>query len=262
MKSERTLLHSSDQSARTSTLTTALLKRKLQITLKANEVPRGGKTQEPLDPGSYPSRSVMVIDLGLQPQTYNGETKDPKNEIMTTYELSDEFMKDDEGNEIKDKPRWLSETFTLNSLNSDKAKSTQRYLALDPELKYDGDWSRIPGTPATITVINNAGKGKNKGKVFNNIASVSTMRAKDAEKLPELVNDKRYFSLDEPDVELFLTLPQFVQDKIKGGLEFKGSKLDNLIRAHKGKEPVKDEVPERASAHRDEEKDEDADTNW
>lgn len=205
------------------------------MTLKANEVPRTGKTQEPLDPGSYPSRLVMVIDLGLQPQTYDKESKPPKIEIMTTYELSDEFMKDEEGNEIKDKPRWLSETFTLNSLNSDKAKSTQRYLALDPNLEHDGDWSKLLITPATITVVNNPGKGKNKGKVFNNIASVSTMRAKDAEKLPPLVNDARYFSLDEPDVELFLTLPQFVQDKIKGGLEFKGSVLDELLQNHKGK---------------------------
>lgn len=226
------------------------------MTLKANEVPRTGKSQEPLDPGSYPSRLVMVLDLGLQPQTYNGETKDPKIEIMTTYELSDEFMKDDEGNELKDKPRWQSETFTLNSLNSDKAKSTQRYLALDPNLEHDGDWSKLLGTPATITVVNNPGKGKNKGKVFNNIASVSTMRAKDADKLPPLVNDARYFDMDNPDVELFLTLPQFVQDKIKGGLEFKGSKLDELLKNHKGeKKETKAEVPEPEDK-------EDDDGNW
>lgn len=226
------------------------------MTLKANEVPRTGKSQEPLDPGSYPSRLVMVLDLGLQPQTYNGETKDPKIEIMTTYELSDEFMKDDEGNELKDKPRWQSETFTLNSLNSDKAKSTQRYLALDPNLEHDGDWSKLLGTPATITVVNNPGKGKNKGKVFNNIASVSTMRAKDADKLPPLVNDARYFDMDNPDVELFLTLPQFVQDKIKGGLEFKGSKLDELLKNHKGeKKETKAEVPEPEDK-------EDDDSNW
>jgi hypothetical protein len=238
------------------------------MTLKANEVPRTGKSQEPLDIGSYPSRLVMVLDLGLQPQTYNGETKDPKIEIMTTYELADEFMKDDEGNDIPDKPRWLSETFTLNSLNSDKAKSTQRYLALDPALKYDGDWSKLLGTPATITVVNNPGKGKNKGKVFNNIASVSSMRAKDAEKLPPLVNDKRYFDQDEPDVELFLTLPQFIQDKMKSGLEFKGSKLDQLLKNHTGKPAEQkvhkdaDEYISKDEEHQDSDSDGDGGTNW
>jgi hypothetical protein len=235
------------------------------MTLKASEVPTGGKKQDPLDPGSYPSRLVMVIDLGLQPQVYDNKPKDPRNEIMTTYELSDEFMKDDEGNEIKDKPRWQSETFVLYSLNTDKAKSTERYLALDPALKYDGDWSQLLGTPANLTVVNNPGKGKNKGKVFNNIASVSAMRAKDAEKLPPLVNDKRFFTLDEPDVELFLTLPQFVQDKIKGGLEFKGSKLAELLVQHTGSTKTgatsSSERETSSGATPDDDKEPD-DTNW
>lgn len=212
--------------------------------LNANNVPTGGTRQEPIEPGSYPSRLVQVIDLGLQPQVYQGETKEPKPEILTTYELSDEFMKDEEGNEIKDKPRWLSETFTLNSLNSDRAKSTQRYYALDPDARVGGDWSQLLGTPATITVINKAGSGKNKGKIFNNIATVSSMRPKDAQRLPELVNDAKFLDLDNPDVELFLTLPQFIQDKIKNGLEFDGSKLDVLLQNHKGAE--KKEEPKKA----------------
>ena len=84
------------------------------MTLKANEVPSNGTRQEPIEPGSYPARLVQVIDLGLQPQEYLGEEKAPKIEITTTYELSDEFMKDEEGNDIEDKPRWVSETFPLN----------------------------------------------------------------------------------------------------------------------------------------------------
>jgi hypothetical protein len=210
------------------------------MTLKANEVPsNNGPKQDPIEPGSYPSRLVQIIDLGLQPQEYLGETKDPKNEIMTTYECSDEFMKDEEGNELEDKPRWISETFTLNSLNSDKAKSTLRYTALDPELTYDGDWSKLLETPATITIVNKAGTGKNKGKVFNNISAVSAMRARDAAALPKLRNEAKAFSMDTPDVEMFLSFPKFVQDKIKAGLEFKGSKLDNLLAKHTGKKEDK-----------------------
>ena len=227
------------------------------MTLKTNNVPSGGSRQEPIEPGSYPARLVQVIDLGLQPQVYLGEVKDPKNEILTTYELSDEFMKDEEGNEIKDKPRWLSESFTLNSLNSDRAKSTARYYALDPEAKYEGDWSQLLETPATITVINKAGTGKNKGKVFNNIGAVSAMRPKDASRLPPLVNDAKFFTLDDPDVELFLTLPQFIQGKIKGGLEFEGSKLYELLQDHKGekKESKKSSLTPELDDKEEEEKD-------
>lgn len=217
--------------------------------LNANNAPRTTKQQPIIDPGTLPGRLVQVIDLGLQKQVYQGEEKPPKQEILTTYELSDEFMKDEEGKDIPDKPRWLSETFTLNPLSSDKAKSTSRYYALDPEGKFGGNWAKALSNPVMITVIKQAGKGKNKGKEYNNIASTSTMRAKDAEKLPPLVNDQKFFDMDEPDVELFLTLPQFIQDKIKGGLEYEGSKLYNLLQNHNGKpvekkeEPVDDEIP-------------------
>lgn len=230
------------------------------MTLKASEAPGGGKPQSPIEPGSYPSQLVQVIDLGLQPQEFKGETKDPKNEIMTTYELADEFMKDEEGNDIEDKPRWVSETFTLNSLNVDRAKSTARYTALDPELKFDGDWSKLLSTPATVTIINKAGSGKNKGKVYNNIASVSAMRAKDAARLPDLKNDAKFFTLDDPDVDMFLTLPDFVQKKIKGGLEFKGSKLDQLLANHQGKPKEDDKEAETDDSIPTE--DEDDKGNW
>ena len=219
------------------------------MTLKTNEAPTsGGKAQEPIDPGTYPSQVVQIIDLGLQPQVYLGETKDPKNEIMVTYELADEFMKDEEGNDIEDKPRWVSETFPLNSLNSDKAKSTQRYFALDPNVKHDGDWSKLLETPASLTIVNKVGKGKNAGKVYNKVGAVSAMRPRDADRLPKLKNDAKFFTLDDPDVEVFLTFPDWIQDKIKKGLEFKGSQLDKLLQNHKGGEKkeaakVDDEIP-------------------
>lgn len=220
------------------------------MTLKTSEAPTsGGKAQEPIEPGTYPAQTVQIIDLGLQPQMYLGETKDPKNEIMVTYELADEFMKDEEGNDIEDKPRWVSETFPLNSLNSDKAKSTQRYFALDPNVKHDGDWSKLLGIPASITIVNKPGKGKNAGKVYNNIGAVSAMRPRDAERLPKLKNDAKFFTLDDPDIEVFLTFPDWIQDKIKKGLEFKGSQLDKLLQNHKGGEKkkeaakVEDEIP-------------------
>lgn len=214
------------------------------MTLNASKVNNNSKPQQPIEPGSYPARLVQVIDLGLQPQEYQGETKDPQNEIMTTYELTDEFMKDEDGNDIEDKPRWVSETFALHSLNSDRAKSTKRYYALDPDARYNGDWSQLVETPATVVLINKAGKGKNAGKVFTNITEVSAMRPKDASRLPALKNEPKVFSMEEPDVELFLSFPEFIQNKIKAGLEFKGSKLDDLLQNHKGGE--KKEAPKKA----------------
>ena len=76
------------------------------MSLNANNVAFAGAKKDfvPLDAGTYPARLVMVIDCGLQPQRpYKGEDKEPAYEIGLTYEFADEFMKDDDGQEMKDK---------------------------------------------------------------------------------------------------------------------------------------------------------------
>lgn len=222
---------------------------------------------EPLEVGTYPARVVQVISLGLQKQDpYKGEPKDPKDELYITYELADEFMKDEEGNDIEDKPRWLSETFTMNSLDSDLAKSTKRYTALDPDLKYDGDWGQIPGSACMISVVQNKGKGKHEGKIFNNISSVQAMRAKEEAKTPQLVNGPKVFDIDEPDMNVFFSLPQFLQDKMKNNLNFGGSALESAIEAHQegpeGGSPKKEsKAPEKAPTAPESSDDEDGE-DW
>ena len=58
--------------------------------------------QANIEPGTYPGRLVQLIDFGLQPQRpYMGKDKPPAQEIGLTYELVDEFMKDDDGNDIE-----------------------------------------------------------------------------------------------------------------------------------------------------------------
>lgn len=203
------------------------------MALNANESKNaagGGGAPPPLDPGSYPARLVIVADLGLQEQRpYQGQEKPPAYEILTTYELLDEFMQDEDGEDILDKPRWFSESFPLYSLGSERAKSTKRYLSLDAESVYEGDWSSLVGSPCILTLVNNPGKGKNVGKVFTNIAGVSTMRPKEVAKAPALVNPEVMFDMDSPDMESFVALPEWIQTKIKGGLEYEGSKLADLV---------------------------------
>lgn len=198
---------------------------------------------DPLEPGVYPARVVQILSLGLQPQReYKGQEKPPAYEVYVTYELSDEFMKNEDGEDIKDKPRWLSERFPLHSLDSDLAKSTKRYLALDPEKEYGGDWSKLAGTPCMLTVVNNRSKS-DPTKVYDNIASISTMRLKEAARMPDLVNPAKVFDIDEPDMEVFGSLPQWLQDTMKSNLEFAGSALAEALggsQTGKSEEVVKD----------------------
>lgn len=188
-----------------------------------------GPKQEPLKAGNYPARVVQVIDLGLQEQRpFKGEIKPPAYEVMMTYEFSTEFMKDENGNELEDKPRWISERFPIHSLKADKAKSTKRYLALDPDEVFDGDFSLLLGSPCTVTVVNNV-KPQNPEIVYNNVGNVTPPMAIRGFVQPELVNDPVAFDLSDPDVEVFKAFPSWIQDLIKSNLEFRGSLLDRRL---------------------------------
>lgn len=195
--------------------------------------------QENIEPGVYPARLVQIIDLGLQAQRpFQGKDKPPAQEIMLTYELVDEFMKGENGEPLENKPRWVSETLPFYGLHADKAKSTQRYLALDPKGDYEGDFTKAIGSPCNVTIVNNAGKD---GKVYDNVAHIAAMRPKDAVACPELVNPSKVFDCDNPDMDVFNKLPEWIQKKIKENLNYEGSTLQKLLGG--GKQKSDDKVP-------------------
>lgn len=181
--------------------------------------------QEALEPQSYPARVVQVIDMGLQPQReYQGQKKDPAHQIMVTYELVTEFMKDEEGNDIEDKPRWVSEDFPLYSLGSERANSTKRYTVLDPTCEHEGDWAAMVGRPCQVVVTEYDKRDGGKGNGVGMITKV--MKGYDT---PELVNPGRFFDLDEPDMEVYGALPEWLRDKIVANLNYKGSVLEATL---------------------------------
>lgn len=191
-----------------------------------------GPAQAALDAGSYPVRIVQLIHTGLQAQRpYDGQEKGPQQEMRITYEFLDEFMLDEDGGEIEDKPRWLSEDIAMHPLTSDRAKSTLRFNAFDSENDSDGNIFGLIGRAANLTIVQNQGRGKNSDKVYNNISGASSMRAKDLKKWEDtpLVNPPLLFSVDEPDMEAFGKLPEFVTDKIKSNLNYNGSALQKLL---------------------------------
>lgn len=199
------------------------------MSLNANDAQGGLTKVETMEAGTYPARVVQIIDLGVQKQpAFQGEEKPDRQNIMMTYEFVDEFMKGEDGEDDLERPRWLSEDFPLFPLSSERAKSTQRYLALDPNVTHNGDFSHLLGTPVNVTVVESPSK-KDPTRVYNNVAAVSAMRKKDADKCPPLVNESRLFDLDSPDVEVFLALPKWIQDRVKNGVEYEGSQLANIL---------------------------------
>lgn len=192
----------------------------------SKEVSNQKGKSEPLEAGNYVGRLVQVLDLGIQAQRpYQGQEKAPAHEIMLTYELGTEFVKDEDGNDIVDKPRFISESIPLRNLGADLAKSTKRAAVFDPRGVAKGNFVQMVNAPCTITIVQNPKKGTD--IIYNNIANVTPpMKGFVA---PPLVNEPKVFDLDAPDMEVFLSLPEWVQDKIKSNLNFHGSALQRLL---------------------------------
>ena len=115
------------------------------MSLNSNNLPSGSSGNiEPMEPATYPARTVCMVDLGLQAQKpWQGKDRPPVQMIALTYEFADEFLKDEDGNDIEDKPRWLTEMLNFYPLTAERAKSTARYNALDPSNVHNGDFSKI-----------------------------------------------------------------------------------------------------------------------
>ena len=225
----------------------------------ALKAPIGNNTnrvaQPTLEPATYPARIVRILDYGLQPQSFNGEQKAPAQVISITYELLDVFMVDEQGKELEDKPRWISEEFPLHPMSSDRARSTQRYSALDPENKFEGDWTRLITFPCMVTVAVN----KKGDKTYENVSNVSTMRARDVDKAAELKNPSSVFLLDDPDMALFNKLPKWIQEKIQSNLNYAGSPLEAAL---KGKAPEKKQEVKKPPKEEPAEASDEEDVPW
>lgn len=200
------------------------------MTLKSKNLPKseGMSAQGPIEAGNYLARLVQVIDLGLQTQPpFKGEEKRPAHMIWLTFELVTEFCKDEDGNDIEDKPRWISEKKPFYGIEADRAVTTKWYFAMDPDCAHEGDWEELLGAACTVTVVQNPGKGKNAGKIYNNIGAITPPMK--GIPVPDLINKPVVFSLDTPDMEVFKSLPEFLQTIIKENLEFNGSDLQKMI---------------------------------
>jgi hypothetical protein len=204
-----------------------------------------GPQQEALEAGTYPCRVVEVIDLGVQPQrAFEGQPKPPVQHVRLTYEFTDEFCLDKDGNEQADKPRWLSEDIPFHPLSSDLAKSTKRYKAIDPKDNFDGDFTQLVGCPCNVTITATNGKGKNADNVYNNIAAVNAMRKRDADKCAELVNEPKVFLMEDPDKAVWAKLPKWLQEKIQAAIDYPDSALAKALGGSEGKAPDKKAKPD------------------
>ena len=154
--------------------------------------------------GSYPARVVQIIDLGMQQQTdwQTGENKTWDNgdimlkpEVYITYELPTETITIND----EEKPRWLAKTYILS--NHEKAALTGAMAACGVTGTNVAD---MLDKPVLLTVGTTSG-GKDK---ITGVAPM--MKGMD---VPPLSNPATVFDLDNPDMEVFEKLPNFIKER-------------------------------------------------
>ena len=193
----------------------------MSLKLASNNIP-------PMEAGSYPARVLSVVELGKQSQLpWQGQERPPAKQVLVTYELLDEYLADENGENNLEKPRVISEKFNVHPLTSERATSTKRYFALDPVNIYEGDLAQCVDTPTMVTIVQNPQKAT--GRIFNNVAGLSPMRQKDASNAKALVNTPYVFDLDEPNMVVWGAIHDWVRNIIKGNLDYQGSVLQSMI---------------------------------
>ena len=169
--------------------------------------------------GMQMARIVRVIDLGLQErQPFQGEVKAPAYFIRVTFELPKDRI-DVDG---ESRPRWIDTEINLS--NHEKSKCFQYYNTLDPKNKCNGDWGKLIGTPCQILI---AHRESSQRKMFANIKNIVPLM--EGLEVPALENPTAVFDVSNPRLEIFESLPEWLQEKIKGNLEYDGSKLQRLV---------------------------------
>jgi len=163
-----------------------------------------------VEEGTYPARIVQLIMLGSQLQTdwQTGEAKEDKEgnviykpEVWITYEFPTERIRyeNDEG-ETVDRPRWQSKTYTLSM--HEKAGFRKLMDAACPDGESLDD---LIGQPCIVTVGSTSG---GKAKITGVSSPMKGMEVGMLENVPVI------YDLDEPEQEIFDTLPNFLQEKI------------------------------------------------
>jgi hypothetical protein len=187
-----------------------------------------------LDEGVYPARILSIVDLGMQPGS--PQYPEEKLKLEFRFELLDEFMLDEEGKVLTDKPRVFSYEVTYNADGYMNEKANiYKLISAIPE-GFTMSLSEMIGTPVNVMISKYIKKsGKNAGKEDNKVVSVLTMKAKEVAAAPALINTPLFFDMAEPTMEAWNKLysgNKYAQrDRIMASSSFQGSLIQKMLGA-------------------------------
>lgn len=180
---------------------------------------------KPVPAGAHIGRCYQLIDLGTQTEETGMYAGNSSHKIWISFELSGE---QEDGSPLtittkdgKELPMMISKEYTLSmgekaNLRKDICAWRGKQFANDDEA-VAFDITKLVGAYGLVNVTH---KTSGKGKTYANIAGISPLPAALKNAKPAPVNPNVIFNIDEPDMKLFETLPEFLKEKIRKAPEW------------------------------------------
>lgn len=195
---------------------------------KKPEYPRVGE-------GTYMARVVGVVDVGKHVRknwkSQEVETDKHGNEIVdqlifVNFELPTETIEI----EGEDKPRWLSKEYKVSFFEKSALTALINAVSNGDQLK---TLDNMIARPLMLTVGSTSG-GKDK------VTGVAPMMK--GMEVPGLANPAQVFDIDDPDMEVWSRLPNFIKEKIQSSVNFADSRLAEKL-AEVDPDGTADDIP-------------------
>lgn len=178
----------------------------------------GGGTYKPVPPGTHVARCYRLIDLGTQEIQFKDETK-LQHKIMIGWEC---FGEDEAGGPLVTEdgmPLVISKRYTVSlhkkaNLRGDLESWRGRPFT-DDELK-GFDIANLLDKWCMLSVIHNQAGDK----TYANIASIMAVPPAMRKTLPKGIHELQKFDIDQPDMELFATFHEKLQETIRAADEW------------------------------------------
>jgi len=172
---------------------------------------------ENLKKGDYECRLVYVADLGLQEKSYMGEFAGNFQQLALGVEVIGQGITDEDGNVL---PRvlWTKPFYVYENGLTEKGTELKYYSLFDGGA-VEGDipdWEAQLDKVVSASVINVAGKGYNKDKIYDNIKGLDKIPEKYQGDVGKSISNTGVGDSEDKDnlvTKGLFGLPKFVWDK-------------------------------------------------
>jgi len=173
----------------------------------------------PVPTGMHLARCYRIIDLGTQESTYMGAVK-KLHKVMLSFEVHSEDAQGKPTQTSSGEPMTVSKNFTVTLQDkSTLRKDLQTWRGKDfTNEELNGfELKNVLGQWAMISVV----ETENNGQTYTNIANINPVPASIKKNgLPEAHNETKIFDINDPDMDLFESFSENLQNKIKKSPEW------------------------------------------